>query len=184
MHRHQPDTASPPKRGTETTLGPLSTLQPFPGSCCGPTQNPGVGGTLHGWSYLPVCVHSREEDIRILLGSEGAVRDRDILPPLITPTNPPHTQLMKSPDITSTHSPGQCWLQGNMMPTCVHIHAHLQYPQTCACTAFKCAQTHRCALVCMCNICTHTHTSSHQTRTHGHPCMCINTRTHLHTCMH
>lgn len=47
------------------------------------------GNTPYGWSYLPVCVFCGEEDIRVVLGREGAIRDRDILPPSI--------QLMKTP---------------------------------------------------------------------------------------
>lgn len=45
------------------------------------------------------------------LGTETSARHPSLL------WCPPPTQLMKSPDTTSTHSLGQHWLQGDTMPT-------------------------------------------------------------------
>lgn len=144
MHRHQPGTATPWKRGgTATLLGPLSTPQPSPAPGCCPRQDPGAGCTPLGRSYLPVRVHSGEEDIRVLLGREGAVRDRGISPLPLLLAAPSSHPTQEAPGHHKHPLPGAYTITPNQN-LCSPMHAH-QYQHIC--THMRTEYQHTCTNV-------------------------------------
>jgi len=126
----------PMEGGDSSTPGSAQHPAAFPSCRLLSHVGPRGGGQPRGQPYLPVCVHSGEEDVRVLLGRGRAVRDRDIPPPPLAPVAP------RSPRLTTPLTPQAPAPQGSAgcratMPTRVH--------------------THTCVLACTCNTFPHAH---------------------------